>query len=242
MRTKYNFTASEGTHFGIVQPLADQLAAIASRFDFWEADQASVTEISGRVSEWNGQSGKQLVQSAEARRPYLEADGLRMMNASTLAPEFRLELAGDQIGSRSALTIAAKFKLVPSALTTDLHYILGDQSVNTRLMYRYLPSSAGKVLRFDVASNAVDVSVPDSNTGQMGAVVEVAGTTLRMTTSWGGQAEVTLPTSGINLPSLFLGNSSTSGGGDLPGWFQRFGAWTGPVTASQRSALLSWVS
>lgn len=242
MRTRYNFTAAEGTHFGVVLPLAEQVAAIGNRFDFWDAAAANVTEVSGRVSAWNGASSRQLVQATDTRRPYLETGGLRMHNAATLAPEYRLELSGTQIGSRTALTIAAKFRLLSSALTTDLHYIFGDQSVNTRLMYRYLPSGVGKVLRFDVASNAVDVSVPESNTGQMGVVVEVSGTLLRLTTSWGGQSEITLPASGINLPSLFVGNSSTSGGGDLPGWFQRFGAWTGPVTASQRSALLSWVS
>ena len=242
MRTKYNFVASAAASFPPITPLDELINAIGNRFGTWEAEAANVTEVNGRVAEWIADGGRKFEQVASDRRPYLEGGGLRMFNADTLAPESRMVLAGTQIGQRTNLTIAAKFKLLASSLETDLHYLFGDQSVNTRLMYRHVPGGAGKLLRFDVNGNAVDVAVPEANTGQMGVVIEVAGTTLRMTTSWGGQAQVTLPASGINLPALYIGNSSTSGGGDMPGWFEVFGAWTGMITKEERSALLAKVS
>lgn len=245
MRTRYNFTAQEGTHFGIVRSIEEIVADIANPVDLWTADASAITLVDGKVSAWTGRLGRQLVQANAATRPVFTGNGLRFMDATTLTPNAFMSLAGTQIGAQNAMTVASRVRLVPESLATDVHYIWGWHSPFNRLQYRYTNSS--NYLRLQVGAVNVDVDLPAAHGGDIGAVATYS---FNPATSTG---TVALHVAGVGSASAaiaaapeFQGLTVAGAGGsapqDMPGWMTRFGAWSGVVAGNDLAALLALVA
>lgn len=238
MRIKFDFTAPEGTHFGIVQTVKEQLEAIPDLVDYWEATADSVTNAGGRVSEWTGAMGRKFVQAAAARRPTYTGNGLRMFNSAGDAAEATMTLDGEQIGAAPSLTIACKIRMSAAAVAVDGQYIWVCPTPLHRLMYRY--TSGNNYLRAQVlaTSNNLDRDVPE-DVSDVGAVYVADGTDYTLHVPGMGSVSYT-GSEGANLPSLILGGLSAASP-SLRAWMQRFGIWRHVPTTAEMETLLKWV-
>lgn len=244
MRTRYDFTAAEGTHFGIIRSIDEIVSDIADPIDQWVASINDMTLVDGKISAWNGRLGRQMFQANPAKRPVYTGNGVRFMDSATLSPNAYLSLAGSQIGARNAMTIATKLRLSPDVLATDLHYLWGWASPICRLMYRY--SASNNYLRLQVGSVNLDVDLPAAHGPDMGVVAAFnfnsatsTGTvTLHVAGAGSGSAAIT---AAPDLQGLVIGGAGGAAPEDMPGWMNKFGAWTRAVAGDNLTSLLAWV-
>lgn len=68
---RYDFTAPEGKHFGIVQTVDQMLASIPGWVDRWTPAAENVTQVGGLITEWTGSLGRKFTQATAARQPAL---------------------------------------------------------------------------------------------------------------------------------------------------------------------------
>lgn len=238
MRQKYDFTAPAGTHFGIIKSVAELLAEIPGAIDYWDATAASMTVTDGRVSAWNGLKGaRQFVQATAAARPILTADGLAFHEGG--AASGRMSLAGAALGTMPALTIAARVKLHPSALTADGQAIWAGASPILRMAVRY--SANNNYLRASILSSTAnrDVDLPDGQ-ADIGVVFVANGTAVTVYVA--GGASGTYTASGqMQFSDLNIG-ANVGSVSSFAGWYRRFGIWAQVPTAAQLETLLGWVA
>ncbi|UFM64253.1 hypothetical protein LOS78_01900 [Paracoccus sp. MA] len=238
MRIKFDFSAPEGTHFGVVKTLEELLADIPAPVDYWHATADSVTNTDGRVSAWTGALGRQFIQATAARRPTYTGNGLRMFNAAGDAAEATMTLGGEQIGAAPSLTIACKIRMSAAAVAVDSQYIWVCPTPLHRLMYRY--TAGNNYLRAQVlaTSNNLDRDVP-ADVADIGAVYVASGSDYTLHVP--GMAPVSYAgAEGANLPSLILGGISATSP-SLRAWMQRVGVWRHVPTTDELDTLLKWV-
>ncbi|SMO64125.1 hypothetical protein [Paracoccus laeviglucosivorans] len=244
MRTRYDFVAQEGTHFGIIRSIDEIVAEIANPVDIWNADASAMTIVDGKVSAWLGRSGRQLAQANAALRPTYTGNGLRFMDQNTMSPNAYLALAGTQIAAQNTMTVASRVRLVPESLPVDLHYLWGWHQPFNRLQYRYV--SGNNFMRLQVGNVNVEVDLPANHGGDIGAVAvynfnpATGGGTTALHIAGVGSA-----VANINAAPEFQGFTLGGAGGgvvqDMPGWASKLGIWTGAASGADLAALLAWV-
>ncbi|SMO78642.1 hypothetical protein [Paracoccus laeviglucosivorans] len=245
MRTRYDFTAQDGTHFGVILPIEEIVAEIANPVDTWTSDPTTLTLVDGKVSAWNGRLGRQFAQASAAVRPVYTGNGLRFMDPATFAPNAYLALAGTQLGVQNAMTVASRQRLTPESLTTDQHFMWGWHQPFNRLQYRYI--SGNNILRLQVGAVNVDVDLPANHGGDIGAVAvynyNPATTSGTVTLHVAGVGSAT---GNITAAPEFQGFTIGGAGGgvvqDMPGWQTKHGIWTGAASGADLAALLAWVA
>ena len=245
MKLQVDFAAQAGKHFGVIQPLADRVLALASPIDVWlpELSEQNYTLVSGRVSEWKGRrNGRILGQTNPARRPIPEANLLRF-SSDLQAPAAQLDLTGAAIGPKTALTIAFHGRIHPEQIGVDNQYFLGTSVTGAmeRIAYRF--TSGNRYIRFQTGDNAVNLDLPLSPdwSGMIGGVLRLSGTTLQMHLSNGTSGTLTMPYA-FNLSTLSVGNAIAAAAGSLRGSMKCLGIWDRAVTDDERAMLLRWVA
>lgn len=238
MRLKFDFTAQQGTHFGVVKTVDELLGAIPNPVDWWDATPSSMTIADGLVSAWTGANGRRFVQATAARQPSYGGNGLRMANETMDAALATMSLEGTQIGAQPALAIAAKVRISSTALTTDGQYIWACQSPIHRVMYRY--TNGNNYVRSNVISsaNVLDRDIP-ADQNMIGTLWVVDGNNYTLHVAGAGSISFS-GSEGVNLASLTIGGGAST----LPsliGWFSRFGVWRHVPTPAEIETLLQWV-
>lgn len=238
MRQKFDFVAPAGTHFGVVQTLAEILAGIPNPVDQWDAATGNFTIVDGRVSEWTGAAGRKMVQATASTRPVATDQGLRFFDPGTGLANARMQLSGEQLGAQSALTIAARVRISAGALGTDQQYLWGCNSPVMRQAYRLV--GGNNVVRSNIllATANLDTDLPPGVT-EIGTVLVCNGPTY--TQYAGGQSTMYVGGGSAQLAELFIG-AQVSNQTTLAGWYNRFGIWRSVPSPAQLDALLGWVA
>lgn len=238
---KYDFTAPDGAHFGIIQPLADIIAAIPNPVDHWTPTAESMTLQNGRITEWTGASGRVLEQDTESMMPILDGSEV-LFGDGAAGSRSLMSLSGTAIGAVTDLTIAGKFRLPAGAIYDNVNYLFGQTTGQVfRIAHRY--ANSNNFLRLDTTSPAVqidldleadatDVPVVAVISGGTGVEVHVGDTTAT------GTLGASLTLTEFILCSVNLTQSASN----WSGWVGNFGIWKTVPSESELASLKQWVS